>query len=65
MTYNAKDLERAYSNWGDTPSHLAQMIADVRREALEDAWRLADRNGDDVTADSILELIRLLKDGGK
>lgn len=63
MTYSAKDLERAvyyygglYPNISAVP--LAELIADVRREALEAAAQIADANDLPGTA----EHIRALKD---
>ena len=61
-TYTKADLKRAYSNWGDTPSHLAQLIADVRAEERErcERWALEMRRG---TLDDIRSVIAGIESG--
>lgn len=63
MSFTPKDLERAHDRrlWAGTYEKAAQMIADVRREALEEAAKVAYLNDCDEAA----RLIRALKDGGK
>ena len=63
MTYSPNDLERAdrftLANPMVSNAAVAQLIADVRREALEAAAEIADANDLPGTADQI----RALKDG--
>jgi Tfp pilus assembly protein PilO len=66
MSYTPKDLERArvfLNHYLPDDTDVAQLIADVRREALEEAAEFAEQYIGAHPA--LVERIRALKDGDK
>jgi len=64
MTYSAKDLERArvfLNHYLPDDTDVAQLIADVRREALEEAAKLADKAWATCRYGDLAKKIRALK----